>query len=199
MSDIQNIFNNITIDIQNLNIKGISDLTPLQSKQLSINPDLLKFTFDSLTHKYDFQSLEFFFNNYYNFVYDQSYDNILLHKHNNMRNKLINLYTRCIITGKSHILCDAAHILSYYELLDITNNPIDYRYETNNGFLLCKELCVLFTHPKRYLKINPYLLTIEFNNDILNDPDCKDYHKYHNQKLNINISETTIKYLIKIY
>ena len=53
------------------------------------------------------------------------------------RNQLIKKYNNCIITGKSHKICEASHIISYKE-------NINKRYDINNGLLLCSELHKMF-------------------------------------------------------
>ena len=188
-NSIDYTFNQIFDEIKNLKFNGISDITLLPSKQTELNKDLLKFVFELLVSKFDFRILEIYFSNTYNFSYDNTYENIQIQLQNDFRNKLINLYNRCIITGKSHIICDAVYI-----------SPIKHdRYNIYNGLLLCRDLCYLFKHPKRYLKINPYNITIELSDEILNDCACEEYHKYHNTQLKIQLNNTTIQYLKEIY
>jgi len=199
MTDKDQIFLNIANDIKKIGINGLSNLTLLQAKQSQIDQDILKFVFEFLIDKYDTQSLEIFFNNNYNYTYDHNYENYVICKQNYIRNFLINKYIRCIITDKSYMLCDAVFILSLNELSKYTNEPIKYRYEPENALLLCRDLCALFMHPKKYLKINPSNLTVELSDEILNDPNCKEYHKYHNKKINCVLSNKTIIYLTYIY
>jgi len=199
MTSKENDFIKIAKDIKNLNVKGISDLTILQAKQEQIDSDILKFIFEYLYDKYDSNTLEIYFNNTYNYAYEFNQENYVINKLNVLRNHLVNKYVRCIITDKSYMLCDVAHILSCNELLKYSSDPLNYRYEPDNALLLCRDLCSLFIHPKRYLKINPTFLTVEFSDEILNDPECKEYHKYHNKKLNVSLSNTTIRYLKHIY
>ena len=192
---------NIAADIYKLDIDNFSDLSPLKAKQEPPDPDVLKYVFELFIDKYDYQKLETYFANTYNYYYDKSYENIKIHPHNDFRNKLINDYNNCIVTGKAHLLCDAAYILSFYDIHANfkTENAVKIRYSRNNGILLCRDLCYLFNHPKKYMKINPNNMTIEFTKEFLDDKNCGEYHKYHNMHLNTQLNPITIKYLKNIY
>ena len=92
------------------------------------------------------------------------------------RNQLIKKYNNCIITGKSHKICEASHIISYKE-------NINKRYDINNGLLLCSELHKMF---------DAYMVTIDSNgqliisSSVLLDDGFSNYKEYHLKQLNLN-------------
>ena len=92
------------------------------------------------------------------------------------RNELIKKYKCCIITNKSHVICEAVHIVPYSE-------NFNKRYDIYNGLLLCSELHKMFD--KHLFSINTNNQII-FSNSVLNDEGFRMYKKYHEQKINLD-------------
>ena len=92
------------------------------------------------------------------------------------RDELIKKYSHCIVTGKSHKICEASHIIPYKENLN-------KRYDINNGLLLCSEL---------HKMLDEYLISIDadgkliLSNEVLSDAGFANYKEYHLKKLNLN-------------
>jgi hypothetical protein len=112
---------------------------------------------------------------------DTEYKNKVKQKYNNI----------CMVTNKIIDVCQVAHIFSFKD----SNN--EERYDPENGFLLSAELHLLFDNSTFKFKIDPDTSIMTFSDEILNNPSMKDYHQYHNKK--INLSEKNKYYLKKKY
>lgn len=93
------------------------------------------------------------------------------------RNKLIEKYKVCQITGVTSRRCDAAHILPYNQC----NN-----FDINNGFLLRKDLHAAFDSHELIIDVNTGLVTL--NEDIENITGKQ-----------INLTKENVKYLKQKY
>ena len=105
------------------------------------------------------------------------------------RDNLIKRYKNCIITGRSHKICEACHIKPYSEA------EYKEKYDINNGLLLCRDLHKLFDDYQ--VSINIELKQFELCKNILEDEGYEDYWKYHKKK--VNIDNKTMVYLKEHY
>lgn len=108
---------------------------------------------------------------------------------NNFRKSVKEYYKKCIVTGRSSILCEVAHIYPF------SQSEIDEMYDPNNGIYLCKDLHCLFDKKNNAMIITPEFKLI-LSDEILNDVEMSDYHKYHNKIL--DIKPASKKYFEKI-
>lgn len=132
------------------------------------------------------------FNEIFDYEIDLNKINDLLKKNNddiirleqqNFRQKLIDKYKCCVITGENAIGCDAAHIK------DLNFDPINY--DLNNGLLLNKTLHAYFDN---YVwSINPVTLNIEIAKNYLT-PDYIIY-QYNGKNMKHIITADMIPYL----
>lgn len=108
------------------------------------------------------------------------------------REGIINRYKKCIITGMSINVCEAAHIIPFSE------SDKDNNFNIDNGLLLNATLHKLFD--KYHLSINPITLCVEINKKSEDYEHIKSYNNHH-----INILKeykdtiTKLKYHYDIY
>ena len=107
------------------------------------------------------------------------------------RDRVIEKYKRCVITNKPLKYCQVAHIYPY-----ALSDSIE-KYDPDNALLLCADFHIGFDHTDTDFIINPNLKCIEISESILTDPTMSEYHKYHNQK--IDLSDRNIYYLKRKY
>ena len=88
------------------------------------------------------------------------------------RYNIINRDKVCIITGDDADICEACHIIPFNECKN---------YNINNGILLNKNLHDMFD--KYYFSFNNNKIIL--SNKILNKKAFINYHKYHNNIINI--------------
>lgn len=93
------------------------------------------------------------------------------------RESLKQKYSKCVISNRNVEICEACHIIPFCE------SELENKYNINNGLLLSSDLHKLFD--KFMLSINEKMC-VQLSKNILNDESYKDYHKYHNKKLNLN-------------
>jgi predicted restriction endonuclease len=157
---------------------------------ISGNNKLCRLYEELVDKKYSINNLNLWFNYYHNFVYEK---NIKIEERekrsdstfrNDVKNKYLN---KCMITGKPIKVCEVAHIFPH------SAANIDDKYNVDNGFLLCRELHLLFDHKDFDFKINPDTCCIELSNEIMNDETMDAYHKYNGK--NIKLNKNNIKYL----
>ena len=118
----------------------------------------------------------------------ESYEEKIKRKDRQFKEEVKLFYKTCVITGRSNKVCEVAHIFPFAE------SELDDKYNPNNGILLSADLHILFD--KKLFMIDPETFTLCFTEEILYDDEFKDYHKYHNKKLNIN--KASIKYFEKL-
>lgn len=106
----------------------------------------------------------------------------------NFKDGLITRYKRCIISDTPIELCEACHIIPFSKCEEKD------KYNINNGILLRCDLHKLFDDG--LLKINPDSCSVVLSKEILLNDNYKDYHKYHNKK--INIYENSLQYLFDL-
>lgn len=156
------------------------------------NYDEIKDKYEELIMKnYNKEDLDYIF--YLYFKYDNNeneIDNIKIEdkikrQDSEFKNKVINNYKTCIITGRSKSVCEVAHILPFSE----SNN--EQKYDEYNGILLCRDLHCLFD--KKLISIDYKDFKLILSKDILEDNTLEIYHEYNNKIL--NIKEETRKYL----
>ena len=105
------------------------------------------------------------------------------------RNKLINRFEKCIISGMFDDVCEAAHIVPFSESDDQTS------FDINNGLLLNRILHKLFDNYE--ISINPNTLNIEILKTCKNYEFIKIYEDKHIKIL--NDYPETCNYLNKHY
>lgn len=110
-------------------------------------------------------------------------------KDNNFKNKVKEYYKTCIITGRSNIVCEVAHIFPF------SDSDLNDKYNEFNGILLCRDLHCLFD--KKLININPTNFELILNDEILEDKSLEVYHQY-NKKI-LNIRQESRYYLNKLY
>jgi hypothetical protein len=96
----------------------------------------------------------------------------------NFKKHVKDYYKKCIVTGRSSILCEAAHIHPFCK------SKIEDKYNPNNGIYLCSDLHKLYDRNNNEMIITPNFKLI-LSDEILNDVEMSDYHKYHNKILDI--------------
>jgi hypothetical protein len=103
------------------------------------------------------------------------------------RNRLIERYETCIITGSDQIVCEACHIIPFAECSE------DDKYNVNNGLLLRSDLHKLFDKKLMRIFVNDNNVHLEISDEILDNPNMFEYRQYDKKKLNID--NKSIKYL----
>ena len=159
--------------------------------ELNVSNDNISDIFIELLNIYERPILNFIFYDKYKYIHLDTAENKIRRQQYLFRKQLIDRYKKCIITGTSVSLCDAAHIIPYCD------SDNDAKYDVNNGLLLVTDLHKMFDNGN--LKINPITLKIELSDYALYNDDYKRYHKYHNMSLNITLNIETIGFLIKKY
>ncbi len=104
------------------------------------------------------------------------------------RNRLIERYNTCIITGSDQIVCEACHIIPFAKCSE------DDKYNVNNGLLLRSDLYKLFDKKLMKIFVNDNNFHLEISDEILDNPNMYEYRQYDKKKLNID--NKSIKYLI---
>ena len=173
------------MDITN-KIKSIDNTIELQNLYIELNKhhdkDYLDYLFYSLK-KYE-HIIDLINENK-----NESYENKIKRLDNKFKENVKNYYKTCIITGRSQIVCEVAHIFPFAE------SDLEDKYNSNNGILLCRDLHKLFDD--KLIKINPIDYRLTLTDQILYDDTLVDYIKYNNNILNINL--VSRHYFEKLY
>lgn len=141
----------------------------------------------------EIQMINFIMYDKYNYVHndkEEVFEEKVKRLDNNFRKDVKEYYKKCIVTGRSSILCEAAHIYPF------SQSEIDEIYNPNNGIYLCKDLHCLFDKKNNAMIITPEFKLI-LSDEILNDVEMSDYHKYHNKI--IDIKPASKKYFEKYF
>lgn len=93
------------------------------------------------------------------------------------KNQVIKKYGYCVISNDDVDICEACHIIPFCES-DYTN-----MYNINNGLLLSSGLHKLFDQYSMSIDNDGIVVLSE---KILSKSSFKNYHKYHNMKLNLD-------------
>ena len=178
MSTYEQILNDIT----SYNLEGI-DLNILYKDILDKyhNETLIDLAFYDL---FDFEYKQII-------TTEETIEEKIKRKDTQFRNQVIEKYKRCVITNKPLKYCQVAHIYPY-----ALSDSIE-KYDPDNALLLCADFHIGFDHTDTDFIINPNLKCIEISESILTDPTMSEYHKYHNQK--IDLSDRNIYYLKRKY
>jgi predicted restriction endonuclease len=164
---------------------------------LEINKDeSLTELYTKLIKENDINLINFIFYDKYNYEYKpiteqipESTEEKVKRYDNKFKQGVKDYYKTCIITGRSQLVCEVAHIYPF------SNSNLDEKYDKYNGILLCRDLHKLFDD--KLIKINPENFVLSLCEQILQDETLRIYHQYNNKILNIN-SNSKI-YLKKLY
>jgi predicted restriction endonuclease len=131
-----------------------------------------------LIKKYNEEELNYMFYLYFNYEVDKiKLEEKIKRYDKDFKNKVIDYYKTCIVTGRSKSVCEVAHILPFSK----SNNF--QKYDEYNGILLCRDLHILFDN--KLISINPTDFRLVLSPEIFHDDTLKIYHKYYNNILNI--------------
>lgn len=107
---------------------------------------------------------------------NETYEQKIKRYDTKFKNDVKEYYKKCIITGRSSLVCEVAHIYPF------SDSDYEDKYNPNNGILLCRDLHILFD--KNLININNDF-TLIISKEILDDESLELYHQYNNKKLNI--------------
>lgn len=145
--------------------------------------------YEKLKMKYNKNDVEFVMYDLYKYTHSTINTTETRTEQDKFREKIIERYGQCIISGDDPMVCEACHIVPYNKCNEAE------KYDVDNGLLLNRNLHKLFDDNE--LKINQNTLQIELSDNILNNNKMKGYIKYKNMKININ--DRSIYFLKKRY
>lgn len=140
--------------------------------------------YESLSNKYNKELLQIIFKRFFNINFSQK-ELELKEKRTGQelfRDKIIQRDKKCIITGNSPLMCEAAHIIPFNESTD------EQKYDINNGILLNAGYHRLFDELQ--ISIDPITCRVVVGDGFKNDTSVNKYDGQH-----VNINKETKKYL----
>lgn len=143
--------------------------------------------YDILIKKYPIEILDYYFYTIHNFIVDNTENKSLKEKRADYKfcQDVIKRDVNCIVTGRSILVCEVAHIFKY------ADSNIHEKYDVNNGMLLCRDLHALYDNGHIMIDKN----IVAFDDVVMNDNSLADYHKYNN--IQINLPKECNKYINK--